>query len=88
MHKIEISPPAFKFLEKLKNRHKHIADRIIFSIDNLKKEPFKGKKLVGGLSNFRSLRVGDYRIIYSIIQGRLLIQVIKVGHRRDIYRQE
>ena len=85
MYKIEIAPAALKFLENLKFKHKNILDRLVNAIDSLKVNPYQGKKLLGELANFRSLRVGDYRIIYSIIQERLLIQVIKIGHRREIY---
>jgi len=86
MYNIEVSPSAFKFLERLKKSQKNIADRIILSIDSLKGEPYKGKKLLGGLSNFRSLRVGEYRIIYTIIEKRILIQIVRIAHRREIYR--
>jgi mRNA interferase RelE/StbE len=43
------------------------------------------KKLVGYQDRYR-LRVGDYRIIYDIADGELVILIIGVGHRREIYR--
>lgn len=43
------------------------------------------KKLEGHEDRYR-LRVGDYRVIYEIADGRLLILVVGVGHRREIYR--
>jgi mRNA interferase RelE/StbE len=43
------------------------------------------KKLDGHDDRYR-LRVGDYRIIYEIIDGQLVILVVGVGHRREIYR--
>jgi mRNA interferase RelE/StbE len=43
------------------------------------------KKLEGHDNRYR-LRVGDYRVIYEIIDGRLIILVVGVGHRREIYR--
>jgi mRNA interferase RelE/StbE len=33
------------------------------------------------------LRTGDYRILYDVFDGRLVVQVIRIGHRRDVYRQ-
>ena len=33
------------------------------------------------------LRVGDFRVVYEVFDDRLLIQVIRVGHRRDAYRR-
>lgn len=43
------------------------------------------KKLAGHEDRYR-LRVGDYRIIYEIIDGQLVILIVGVGHRREIYR--
>lgn len=43
------------------------------------------KKLTGYSDRYR-LRVGDYRLIYDIIDGQLVILVVATGHRRDIYR--
>jgi mRNA interferase RelE/StbE len=53
-------------------------------------EPLKyGEQLRGELKKYRKLRVGDYRVIYRTIQGRLLVLVIKAGIRRDeqVYRE-
>ena len=83
---LEISPSASKFLERLKKSRKPIADRIKENIDSLRTDPLKGKKLLGELSDFRSLRVGEHRVLYTVIQERILIQVVKIGHRREIYR--
>ena len=43
------------------------------------------RKLIGYDDRYR-LRVGDYRVIYDIIDGQLVILVVGVGHRREIYR--
>lgn len=47
--------------------------------------PHGCSKLSGSDCAYR-IRVGDYRIIYEIYDGRLIVELIKVGHRRDIYR--
>ena len=86
MYNIEIAPSALKFLEKLTKSNKNISNRLNAAIDNLKTSPYIGKKLTSELKDCRSLRVGDYRIIYSIIEHQILIQIIKIGHRREIYR--
>ena len=44
------------------------------------------KKLRG--SELWRVRVGDYRVLYSIEEVRLLVLVIKIGHRREVYRGE
>ena len=86
MYNIEITNPASKFLEKLRTKHQNICDRIENAIDSLQAEPLKGKKLIGELSHMRSLRVGDYRILYTIVAARVVVQIIEIGHRREIYR--
>lgn len=86
LYRIQISPTASKFLERLNKSQRNIAERIIRSIDSLAEDPFKGKKLIGELSDFRSLRVSEYRIIYIIIQNEILIQIVKIAHRREVYR--
>ncbi|MBM3250055.1 MAG: type II toxin-antitoxin system RelE/ParE family toxin [Candidatus Omnitrophica bacterium] len=86
MYNIEISPTALKFLEHLQTNNRNIVRRVINAIDSLKTNPFLGKKLLGDLSAFRSLRVGEYRILYTIIKREILIQVVKIAHRREVYR--
>lgn len=44
-------------------------------------------KLSGVEEDWYRVRVGDYRIIYAVDEGRLVILVIHVGHRRDIYKK-
>lgn len=47
--------------------------------------PPAATRLVGGSGEWR-VRTGDYRVIYEIHDGRLLILVLGMGHRRDVYR--
>lgn len=57
------------------------------AVETLAEDPsLASKKLVGSDSIYR-IRVGDYRIIYSIESSVLTIEIIKVGHRREIYRK-
>lgn len=62
------------------------ADRIAASIDKLAANPRPSGcvKLVGFDSEYR-IRVGDYRIIYQINDNVLVILVLEIGHRKDIY---
>ena len=86
MYALEFSPSALKLLDRLKKSHAHIAQRIVLSIEELRKDPFRGKKLLGELADLRSLRVGEYRVLYTILQEKILIQVVKIAHRREVYR--
>jgi mRNA interferase RelE/StbE len=41
---------------------------------------------MAGEPNTYRVRVGDYRIVYEVFDSRLVVQVVRVGHRRDVYR--
>ncbi len=83
MYELRYSDLALKQLKKLE---KGIQIRILTILERLRIRPESCdiKKLVG-MPGFR-LRVGDYRIIFDIEKERLLILVLQLGHRQDIYR--
>ena len=62
-------------------------DQIIAAIEILAADPYVARniKAMKGSETYR-LRVADYRVIYSLIDERLVIDVIRLGHRRDVYR--
>jgi mRNA interferase RelE/StbE len=61
--------------------------RIAKRIDALAEEPRPpGVRKLQGANDLYRIRVGDYRVIYSIADAVLTVLVIRVGHRRDIYR--
>jgi mRNA interferase RelE/StbE len=57
------------------------------AIESLAVNPAKGKALSYDLAGLRSLRTADYRIIYRVREKRLVIIVITVGHRKEIYKR-
>lgn len=61
------------------------ARRILRAIDaKLTKAPLQfGASLSGNLANFRKLRVGDYRVVYHIVDTKVTVYVLTVGPRRD-----
>ena len=65
---------------------KDLQVRITLAINSLVVDarPNGCKKLKGGKNDYR-IRVGDYRIIYKIIDNLLIIEIIAIGHRKDIY---
>jgi mRNA interferase RelE/StbE len=72
----------------LKRLPKPIQVRIAEAVRDLAENPRPpGVKKMAGEPNAWRLRVGDYRVVYEIHDGRLLILVIRLGHRKDIYRQ-
>lgn len=66
------------------------AKRVVKAIDaKLTRQPLAfGAPLSGNLSNFRKLRVGDYRVVYQVQGSKVVVYVLAVGPRRDkeIYR--
>ena len=53
--------------------------------DNPRRSDADVKKLAGYEDRYR-LRVGNYRVIYEVMEGRLVVLVVGVGHRREIHR--
>lgn len=84
-YRIEVAPAALRQLRKLERVAQR---RIQAAIELLADEPRPSgaKKLVGGDGEWR-VRTGDYRIVYETHDGVLLILVVAIGHRRDIYRR-
>jgi mRNA interferase RelE/StbE len=84
-YSLQIKKSAAKALQKIE---KNDRIRLIENIDRLRNEPNAGGVLKGEFAGLRRLRVGNYRIIYEVIDERLVILVIRIGHRRDVYRSK
>jgi len=82
---VEILRRAEKTLRGLTDRK--LYQRLRDAIDALATEPrpHSCTKLSGAKDIYR-VRVGDHRIVYQVIDNRLLVLVIDIGHRREIYR--
>jgi mRNA interferase RelE/StbE len=82
MHQIEVTRAAQRDLASLP---KSVFKRVDAKIQSLSEDPYPrgSKKLEDKL--FR-VRVGDYRIIYQVISGRIVIVIGRVRHRREVYR--
>ena len=66
--------------------HGDIYTRIISALHTLADDPRPhGVKKLKGYRDYWRIRVGDYRIIYAIQDDRLLVIVIRIGNRRDVY---
>lgn len=84
-YQIQFSPASARQLRKLDG---HSQRRIQAVVELLAQEPRPtgAKKLVGGHGEWR-VRTGNYRIIYEIDDGVLVVLVLAVGHRREVYRR-
>lgn len=84
-YRVELAPAALRQLRRLDPAARR---RIQASIELLADQPRPSgaRKLVGGGGEWR-VRTGDFRIVYEIQDQVLLVLVIAVGHRREIYRR-
>ena len=82
-YSIRIKGSAVRALRRINAEDRR---KLIDAIDRLATEPFAGAALKGEFGGLRRLRVGRYRIIYEAIKEELVILVVRVGHRREIYR--
>ncbi|KAB2841108.1 MAG: type II toxin-antitoxin system RelE/ParE family toxin [Melioribacteraceae bacterium] len=76
-------------LKELKKINGNLILKIVTTVENLSKNPFPNgvKKLETSEFTYR-IRVGDYRIIYSLLEKELVIEIIRIGHRKEIYRRK
>lgn len=85
-YRLELSNQAERVIRRMAEREPALFQRVANALDDLGRDPFQGKPLKGELKGRYSYRVGSYRILYVIRQHQLLVLIIDVGHRRDVYR--
>ena len=83
-YEVRVSRRALNALRKI---DRHAQRRIMAAIELLADEPRPPKcVLLKGEASVYRVRVGDYRIVYEVLDEILVIHVITLGHRRDVYR--
>lgn len=83
-YQIDFSRGAKK---QLINIHGPDLKKIVRKIDKLASKPFPiGSEKLKGSDDLYRIRQGDFRIIYSVFEDKLIILVLKIGHRREVYR--
>ncbi|KQR26053.1 type II toxin-antitoxin system RelE family toxin [Microbacterium sp. Leaf151] len=82
-YRVEFTTAAARQIKKLPRPAR---DRVVEAIGGLRDDPRPtgAKKLVGEQSAWR-VRVGDYRVIYDVLDGELIVTVVRAGHRREVY---
>ena len=81
--KVLLAPKSWRFLSKLKDREDK--SRIEKKLKGLKENPEIGKPLTGKLAGLWSLRFGKFRALYQIRRDELLVLVLDIGPRKNIY---
>ena len=84
-YKVFIKPSAAKEIEAV--GHREDRQRIVTRIRSLAHDPrpFGSEKLSGKDDLYR-IRVGRYRVVYSVGDAELAVLVVRIGHRKDVYR--
>ena len=83
-YRIEVKPSAADALAKIPRTHRR---RIARKIDLLADNPRpRGAIILEGSSSLYRIRVGDYRVIYQVQDAALVVLVVRIGQRGDVYR--
>ncbi len=82
MYFLNLDKNAIDFLKKL---DKQKQKRILNKLEQLKDNPQIGKPLTGNLAGIWSLRIGKYRALYRIYKEKLIIIILTIGYRKNIY---
>jgi len=84
-YSIQWKASAVKDLRRLDRQAVH---EIHKAIEELASDPFCANTLkMKGTEHSYRLRVGHYRVIYSVYQSILAVEIVRVGHRKDVYRR-
>ena len=84
-YRVEIAPKAARAIKKLEGTAQR---RIADAIDGLAERPRpEGVVKLSGEQDHWRIRVGQYRMVYAIYDERLVVLVLNVGHRRNVYRE-
>lgn len=85
-YSVFLANQAKKELSKIKKGNPKSAKAISDALGLLSNNPYIGEFLHGDLKGRRKLRVGDYRIIYSIEKNKFIICIFRIAHRKESYR--
>jgi mRNA interferase RelE/StbE len=71
----------------LRRLPKEVQVRILRKVDQLAGNPFPpGNEKLSAPTDLWRIRIGDYRVVYTVERKELLVLILKVGHRREVYR--
>lgn len=85
-YSVFLSNQAKKELAKIRRGNPKSAKALSDALDLLSNNPNAGEFLHGDLKGRRKLRVGNYRIIYSVEKNKLIIYIFRIAHRKESYR--
>ena len=74
-------------IKELRRLPKDLQAAVLTAVETLRLDPFRGQQLSSPWKGLRRLRVRTVRVIYGFDGTELLISVLRVGHRREVYRK-
>ena len=77
---------AKRFEKDFKALDKKLKKRVIEKVESLKTSPYSFKALHGNLKGYYSIRVGDYRIVYTVAENGKIVTLRSIIHRRTDYK--
>jgi len=84
MWTVKLSRQAATFLKGVGGKHR---EQLEHGLDELSRDPHIGKALRGELKGYWSFRVGAYRIIYSIRNKEVVVEVLRIHHCKEVYEK-
>ena len=83
-YSVELTRTAEKQLRRIAKRERN---RLVEAILGLVARPRpRGARKLQGYDDVYRIRVGQYRVVYEVVEDRVIVIVLKLGHRKDIYR--
>jgi len=83
-YRVVLTPAADRQLAKLPRQAREMVAAAIVTLAS-NPRPQGSVKLAGGGDLWR-MRVRDYRVVYTVVSGELIVTVVKIGNRKDVYR--
>jgi mRNA interferase RelE/StbE len=85
MYKIELAREAEKFI---RSQNKPLQTKLVIVLRKLAENPRPPKATkLKGLDELYRVRVGNYRIVYTIEDQKLLVLIVRIAHRKDVYKR-
>jgi mRNA interferase RelE/StbE len=82
-YRVEFGPSVEKNLDKIPRKTRI---RILDALEDLRKDPHpSGCKKLQGEDDLWRIRVGDYRVVYTVVEKKLIVLVVRVAHCKDVY---
>jgi mRNA interferase RelE/StbE len=83
-YRVVLTPAADRQLAKLPREAREMVAAAIVTLASNPRPP--GSAKLAGAADLWRIRVRDYRVIYTVLSGELVVTVVKIGNRKDVYR--